>query len=75
MKKLILIALIPLYSAFAHASTKTAIATSGDWTSNSTWDLNRSPLDGDVVVIPVGKTVAISTVLSYNTLYIRIDGT
>jgi len=74
MKKLLLIALIPLYSAVSHAATITAIATSGDWTSNSTWDLNRIPLDNDVIVIPAGKTVNITTVLNYNTIYISIDG-
>src|SRR3982751_5581866 len=74
MKKLLLIALIPLYSAVSHAATITAIATSGDWTSNSTWDLNRVPLDNDVIVIPAGKTVNITTVLNYNTIYISIDG-
>jgi hypothetical protein len=75
MKKLLLIALIPLYSAFSHAATITAIATSGDWTSNSTWDLNRVPQDNDVIIIPAGKTVIITTVLSYNTIYISINGT
>src|SRR3954467_9352881 len=74
MKKLLLIALIPLYAARSHAAAITAIATTGDWTSISTWDLNRVPQDNDVIIIPAGKTVVISTVLNYNTVYINIYG-
>jgi hypothetical protein len=75
MKKLLLIALIPLYATTSFAAAITAIAINGDWTSNSTWDLNRVPQDNDVIIIPAGKTVVITTVLNYNTIYFQIYGT
>ena len=40
----------------ATAADITAVQ-NGNWTTNSTWDLNRAPMDGDNVIIPVGKQV------------------
>lgn len=48
--------------ALCSFSQTTITATqSGSWNTNSTWDLNRKPQDGDIVVIPSGITVLLGT--------------
>jgi hypothetical protein len=49
----------------------------GNWTTASTWDLNRVPQNGDTVLIPTGKTVVINTDVNTtsNILYIEVYGT
>lgn len=43
------------------ATTITAKTNNGDWTSNSTWNLNRTPQAADTVVIPASFTVNVYT--------------
>lgn len=47
-------------SILSSASILTAV-TSGDWTSSTTWNTNSTPSNGDVAIIPAGKTVTISS--------------
>lgn len=54
---LILIAFCPE----AESAIINATATNGNWTSSSTWDLQRIPVNGDVVIIPSGKTVRLNS--------------
>jgi hypothetical protein len=56
MKLTLLSSLFLTFLSSSFAANITAVQ-NGDWTSASTWDLNRAPADGDRVIIPAGKTV------------------
>ena len=72
MKRLFTTALIIILISFnGLAATITAVG-NGSWTSNSTWDLNRQPDDGDFIVIPPGITV---TVPDFVTVDLKGPGT
>ena len=76
MKKLLLtiILITPMLLSFGAPVIK-AVINNGNWSSNSTWDLNRVPQIGDTVSIPTGKTVIISNFETVNGfLYIKIYG-
>jgi len=77
MKKVnLLVAFILIfYSSFAGSIQ--AIQNNGSWTSNSSWDMNRNPIDGDTVIIPAGITIIITSNLnlSANTMRIIVYGT
>ena len=78
MKKCYLTAIILCVALCSFAAPViTATANNGNWTTNSTWDLNRVPKNGDTVVIPLGKTVLINTNVksSSDILYIKVYGT
>jgi len=50
----------------------------GDWKTNSSWNLLRSPVSGDTLVIPAGMTVIVNDNLypsSAPQLYIKVYGT
>lgn len=72
MKKfyILFLSLFASYNLFA--GTITAVST-GDWSTVSTWDLNRVPAGGDVVVIPTNKTVSITDVQSITTGSLNLD--
>jgi hypothetical protein len=42
---------------FSYAQTTITAYQNGNWHSSSTWDLNRTPREGDIVEIPAGRTV------------------
>ena len=77
MKKVnLLVAFILIfYSSFAGSIQ--AIQNNGDWTNNSSWDLNRNPTNGDTIIIPSGITLNINSNLnlSANTMRILVYGT
>jgi G8 domain. len=77
MKKVNLIVtfILIFYSSFAGSIQ--AIQNNGGWTSNSSWDLNRNPTDGDTITIPAGITIIISSNLNFpaNTMRIIVYGT
>src|SRR5260221_3076537 len=59
-----------------HATIITATVNNGDWTSNSTWDLNRTPQTGDTVVVPIGYTVDVYTNVAISGyVYVNVYGT
>src|SRR5689334_20267854 len=61
--------------ASAASSYMTAVA-NGNWSSFSTWSSGRVPMDGDTLVIPIGKTVTVDIVTaSYSHLLIVVNGT
>jgi len=78
MKQLqILVSLLVLtFSAFA-APKITLRNNNNNWTSATSWDLNRTPANGDTVVIPSGFTAIINENLNMSTtdLYIQVYGT
>jgi hypothetical protein len=53
------------------------IVNNGAWSSNTTWNLNRIPTNGDTVTIPSGVTIQINSNINTpgNTLYIVVYGT
>ena len=72
-----LIALL-LTAGFAVANPVITLKTNnGKWRNNSTWDLNRTPADGDTVIVPVGKTLIIDNTVNLQNanLYIKVYGT
>src|SRR5689334_18645591 len=73
--KLIVAFILIFYSSFAGSIQ--AIQNNGDWTSNSSWDQNRNPTNGDTIIIPSGITIVISTNLNFpaNTMRIIVYGT
>jgi hypothetical protein len=59
MKAISLLITLIFASIVSMAATITATA-NGAFTVAATWDLNRAPADGDVVVIPFGRTVSLN---------------
>ena len=78
MKKLysLLILIFTIYFAVANPAI-TVLPTSGSWKNVSTWSLGRLPMNGDTVVVPIGKSVTIDDVenLTAQFLYLKIYGT
>ena len=72
MKKVNLIVafILIFYSSFAGSIQ--AIQNNGNWTSNSSWDLNRNPANNDTIIIPAGITIVITTNLNFSTNTMRI---
>ena len=78
MKKLysILVICFALLSLKSQATPITLVTNNGDWTSNSSWDLNRTPQTGDTIVIPVSMTVNIyNNVAISGYVYVHVYGT
>jgi len=77
MKSLILAASLLLIAASSNSQTIVKAVVNGDWNTSGTWNLNRVPVNGDSVVIPVNKIVTISKDENYknSTLEIAIYGT
>ena len=77
MKKVNLIVafILIFYSSFAGSIQ--AIQNNGNWNSNSSWDLNRIPTNGDTITIPAGFTLIINSNLNLpaNTMRILVYGT
>lgn len=78
MKKTIL-SLIILLSIVTIASAAPLIygnLNNGNWTSNGTWSLNRTPQNGDTVIIAVGKTIVVSSNinLTSDNIHIKVFG-
>ncbi len=65
--------LICVYEVFAQ-STINSIA-SGKWSVNSSWDLNRPPREGEVIVITAGNSIEFNETASLNNVVIRVYGT
>ena len=72
MKKVNLIVtfILIFYSSFAGSIQ--AIQNNGNWTSNSSWDLNRNPANNDTIIIPAGITIVITSNLNFSTNTMRI---
>src|SRR5690349_13795125 len=74
MKKFYLIAAFTFFSIISFAAPVDTAKVSGNWTSSSTWSLNRMPADGDTVVIPSNRTVTLSSSQSLNNVYLEVFG-
>jgi hypothetical protein len=77
--KLLYLSLILLlaFTSLQAAPVITLQTNNGDWRTNSSWNLNRIPQNGDTVVIPSGFTVYINDNIDMGSalLYIKIRGT
>src|SRR5579872_589807 len=76
--KLYTLLVLTLLSTGLSASARTlntVKVNGGDWSSASTWSLNRIPQSSDSIVIPAGFTVILDNSYSLNNLYINIGGT
>lgn len=58
-----------------HATTITAVTNLGQWTTNSTWNLNRRPANNDTVIIPSNITVRFRSTQNLNKIILKIYGT
>ncbi|HEU0063447.1 MAG TPA: G8 domain-containing protein [Flavisolibacter sp.] len=68
--KLTVVFILIFYSSFAGSIQATQ--NNGQWTSNSTWDLNRNPANGDTIIIPAGITVLINSNINLSTSTMRV---
>jgi len=78
MKKLYttLVICFALLSINSEATTITLVTNNGDWTSNSSWDLNRAPQAGDTIIVPTAMTVNIYTNVTISGyVYVHVYGT
>ncbi|MBI1342849.1 MAG: T9SS type A sorting domain-containing protein [Terrimonas sp.] len=75
MKNLYLLIAI-IFTAFTVAANPviTVIKNEGKWKTNSSWDLNRKPKNGDTILIPVGFTVVLDNTQNLNNVYIMVLG-
>jgi len=74
MKLIYSILLGLLFVTAANARPVITAVKNGMWTTKSTWNLNRVPVDGDSVVIPQGYTVTETDLLVMNDLMMTIGG-
>lgn len=79
MKPYLILSLLLLPFLFipnqSHAVTRTAV-NNGGWATASTWSPSGAPAVGDHLIIPAGKTVTVSSNITYNgVLTITVAGT
>src|SRR6478752_6132636 len=74
--KLIFTILITLFtlSNTSAAPVIKAIATNGNWSSTSDWNLSRLPKDNDTIIIPAGLTIVMDNNITLNGVVLRIFG-
>lgn len=66
---------IPTVTFAGARTTIEAVKTQSNWSTNSSWSLNRLPKDGDSIVIPAGNTIVFDQSQTLNNVYITIAGT
>jgi hypothetical protein len=74
MKKLILILATFFLTSISFARVITAVA-SGSWNSNSIWNPATQPQDADTIIIPAATSVTISSMISLNSVIVKVYGT
>jgi hypothetical protein len=69
--------LLLAYANLQAAPVITLQTNNGDWRTNSSWNLNRIPQNGDTIVIPAGFTAYVNDNIDMGSalLFIRIQGT
>ncbi len=73
--KLILSLVFTLVSIISVGQTTIVSGSSGSWNNPATWDLNRLPADGDIVVINNSNVVSIHENIVISNIVLRIQGT
>ena len=76
MKKFYAFLAIIFLVKIASANPIITAVKSDKWDHDHTWDLDRTPQDGDTVVIPIGFKIEIdeNINLSHATIYLKIGG-
>ncbi len=72
--KLILSIIFILVTSIGVAQVTIVSHTSGSWTNPGTWDINRIPVDGDIVVINNNNIVQIADNIVISNMVLRIQG-
>jgi Secretion system C-terminal sorting domain len=72
--KLILSIIFTMAATILVAQSTIVSRTSGSWASPSTWDLNRIPKDGDIVVVNNNNLVNIAGNILISNIVLRIQG-
>lgn len=76
MRQTFFIAIAILLSSFAFSAPVIKSVNTGSWDAAGTWDLNRTPLAGDTIVITKGTTVSVSGISNINGFsYVEVLGT
>ena len=71
----LILALVAAATAIAAPPIR-MVVNNGNWNIASSWDLNRTPQNGDTIVIPANLTVIIQNIsLNLNSVLVRIYGT
>jgi hypothetical protein len=74
MKQIYTITLTLLIALSGFAGTTITALKNGKWSTKGTWDLNRVPTNGDIVVIPNGITVKLDNSIKLDNLLVDISG-
>jgi hypothetical protein len=77
MNKFYLIVVSALFFNFSFANPVLTAKQNGSWSNKKTWDKDRTPIDGDTVVIPASRTVTFDDWFTTETLknvYIKVSG-
>ena len=72
--KLILSLFLAMATTIGMGQTTIVSNTSGSWTNPSTWDLNRIPGEGDIVVVNNNNLVSVNDNIIINNIVLRIQG-
>jgi hypothetical protein len=78
MKQLQFLVALLAFTLSSFAAPKITLRNNNnDWTSPSSWDLNRTPSNGDTVIIPSGFTAIVNANLNMSStdLYVKVYGT
>ena len=73
--KLILSLVFAMAATICLGQTSIVSKSSGSWNNPVTWDLNRIPIDGDIVVINNNNQVSVNDNILINNIVLRIQGT
>ena len=66
-----LMALLLVATSFA---TNDKTKSNGDWSTSPIWNLNRTPLDNDTIIISAGDTVEVTNNIQLNNVAIFVYG-
>ena len=70
-----LLAALLITNMIMAAPVITAKVNNGDWSTASTWDLNRVPANNDTIIIPLNMTIRMTKPRSLDSVVVRVYGT
>lgn len=73
MKHIYIAIIALLFSSSIFANKITAVGNKA-WNSSSAWDLKKTPVSGDTVVIPAGITITVQNTVTLNGIVLQISG-
>lgn len=75
MKQIYLIAIAVLTFNFSFSAPVIKATSTGNWNAKNSWNLDRTPQNGDTVMIPSGITINLPASVSLNNVYVKVYGT